>query len=223
LEAKMIGERYTLVQTKSAGTGKIYHPSYCSRGLTQQEKENDDMRDVYVTSDVMATLFLTDKEMERNPEPIRMQQSVMLNVEFEEYIDFCKTYLNVKDYLSTPTVDIKRFLDIGDEESLLKCFYKDMAVAVGKEIHYAETYRKSATKFYHIVKDPSKIYTQEDICAIAYQFESVALSFLIPYLRSRDFGLPSKPSKSNIFMWNYMMLLGWYGMALSSKWMYKKS
>jgi hypothetical protein len=181
------------------------------------------MKEVFVTSDVMATLFLTDKAMERKPEPIRMQPYVMLVVDFSEYLDFCRTYLHKKDYLATPTSTIKLHLEEDNENKLLQCFYKDMAIAVAKELHFAELYKKSATMFCHTFSEECLIREKEWIATNAGEFGTVSEPFLRAFLNSKDFLLPQNFKNENMFMWNYARVLGWYGLVRAYKWEYGKN
>jgi hypothetical protein len=182
------------------------------------------MQDVYVSADAMTTLFLTDKTLEPIPEPIRMQPSVRLIVSFSEYIDFCRTWLQGKDkdYLSTPTAAIRKFLEEDNEAELIKCFYKDMAIAIGKELHYAEKYKKPRTAFYHTIDNPTKWLTVGEICTTVDQYTPVGISFLYPYLAARQFHLPATVQTENFFMWSYMIVLGWFGRCLPCKWIYTR-
>jgi hypothetical protein len=181
------------------------------------------MKEVFVTADTMATLLLTDPGMEKIPEPIRMQPTVRLVIDFSEYLDFCRAYLHRKDYLATPTAVIKRFLETADEGELVKCFYRDMAVAVCKELHFARLYRKQATLFYHTFENPTKVRTAADICAGVNQYSPAAEAFLYPYMTGRGFTFLAGRERENVFMGCYARVLGWSGMASPSRWVYEKN
>jgi hypothetical protein len=178
------------------------------------------MREVYVTSDVMATLFLTDRKMEIRPEPIRMQPSIQLVVGFSEYVDFCRVYLYQRDYLVTSTQEIKAYLDNEDMPALLRCFYKDMAVAVAKELFFAEGYRKGATQFRHTLGTQAIRISKREILETYDQYSIVAGAFLKQYMGSKGFPFPPSVSSENKFMYAYAMLLGWHGVVLPSRWEY---
>lgn len=171
-----------------------------------------------VMADSMATIVLLDKNMELIPEPIRMQPSITLSVDFDEYIRFCSIYLGTTDYLSSPTDMIKKYLRDGDRDSLLKSFYTDMSHSVCKELHYAEQYDKDATHIYHYIYDATISMTVQEIESLYAQVRRFTETSLRHYMKDRQFELPQFFRKANRSAWHYANVLKYYSMAPASYW-----
>lgn len=100
----------------------------------------------------LATFFLLDPTLERSPEPIRFQPNVKVIIPFSEYIVFIDKYLDKRDFLQTPTALLKAYLKEGNYYELGKCYYKDMAVAIIKELYYCSLYGRKPTKIRHDIE-----------------------------------------------------------------------
>lgn len=107
---------------------------------------------IKVTEDNIASVMFMDKYLEKYPEPYRGNADITLAVSFETYKKFINKYLEVTDYLSTSTVLLRSYLSRGYDDLLCKCFYRDMANAVVKELWYAREGR-SPTSILHLVED----------------------------------------------------------------------
>lgn len=100
--------------------------------------------------DELASIIFLDQSFETYPEPYRGHSESEIQVSFDVYKNFIDQYLSVNNYLSTPTLTLKYYLTWDKQESLCRCFYKDMAIAVAKEIWYAEA-AGDITRITHIV------------------------------------------------------------------------
>lgn len=107
---------------------------------------------IRVPNESLASVMVLNKKLEEYPEPYRGQSDMTLVVSFEQYVRFIDKYLEVTDYLNTPTVYLRSKLELDDEGPLYKAFYKDVACAIMKELWY--THRGGdPTKLVHTLGD----------------------------------------------------------------------
>lgn len=105
---------------------------------------------INVTEDNLLSVLATNKELELYPEPYRSNGDMELVISFDVYLNFIQKYLGVDNYLSTPSLDLRFYLDHDMTDTLLRCFYKDIAVGVIKEIWYTDV-NAQPTKLTHTV------------------------------------------------------------------------
>lgn len=105
---------------------------------------------INVTEDNLLSVLATNKELELYPEPYRSNGDMELVISFDVYLNFIQKYLGVDNYLSTPSLDLRFYLDHDMTDTLLRCFYKDIAVGVVKEIWYTDV-NAQPTKLTHTV------------------------------------------------------------------------
>jgi hypothetical protein len=112
-------------------------------------------------ADCLAALMVLDTEIGMEPEPFRMQPNLQISIDFEEYLKFVRALPPHRHILNSETYRIQEALAIQNERILLKSFYADMALAVCKELFFAEGARKEATEIRHTFCDlaPSKSIT----------------------------------------------------------------
>lgn len=106
---------------------------------------------INVTEDKLLSVLATNKELELYPEPYRSNGDMELVISFETYVKFIQKYLGVDNYLSTPSLDLQFYLHHSMEDMLLRCFYKDVAIGIVKEIWYTNT-DSQPTKLTHTVE-----------------------------------------------------------------------
>lgn len=150
------------------------------------------MSKIYATKDVLASVIVLDKSMEEFPEPYRSSKDNEIIVTFDVYKNFIKDYLSITDYLSTDTAKLKSFLARDCEEELCKCFYKDMALAIGKELWYTST-DKVPTRLTHFVSGDTAM-PEEYVTVISKSFAAQltgAAEDLKEYLQEADYELPA--------------------------------
>ena len=163
-----------------------------------------------VSADSFATMLLLDKELEPIPEPVRLQPSLTLILSYDEYIQFCKLYLEKNDYLYYRTESIKSWLATDNKEMLLKSFYADVARAVLKELHFASVRGKKATHIAHFIHG-AKPLTKEDIENTYKDIQMFAANYVMPYMADRWFPVPQYfADKENQFLWKYAVVLMFY-------------
>lgn len=174
-----------------------------------------------VGNDNLAPILLLDKEMEEIPEPFRMQNNVLLIVSFNEYLAFIKNYLDKVDYLSTPTSMLKRYVDRNDIPELTKAFFRDMAYAVAKELHYAEAVKKEATFIIHEM-DCTNVLSTSQVQSMFMGIKAYTETEIYTYMQAKDFGLPRFFQEKNLFLWQYANVLYYFSKALGNSWVLNK-
>lgn len=110
------------------------------------------MKSIVVQDTQLASVIIVDKKLEEFPEPYRGTKSMELVVSFSAYKDFIHNYLDVNNFLATQTSKLKYWDRTGDERALCMSFYKDMALAVMKELWYVDV-GNNPTQIRHIVED----------------------------------------------------------------------
>ena len=174
------------------------------------------MKEIMVSYTNLAPLFLLDKTFEEKPDPFRLQgDRVMFIIPFNEYKLFIAKYLGTVDYLATPTKTLKAYLNTQNDIELYRAYMKDVAVAIGKELYYSETYGKSATHYKHL-SDGNQTYTKEDLFSI-YKMIGNQTAFR-DYLSSHDFKLPNSFMDSNFDLWVYSNVLYFFSQSISIEW-----
>lgn len=148
-----------------------------------------------VDADSLASIFVLDKELEPVPEPFRLQPDVLFVVSFEHYRKFVKNIPESRNILHYATSVLHQRMEEGNETALLKAFYTDMALAVCKELHYAEEYRAGASCIRHAFPTllaEKRIHVTGEIPAI--------LSMLA---QKKGFPLPGTFRNQNQKHWDY--------------------
>lgn len=93
---------------------------------------------IQATEDRLASILVLNRKLEEYPEPYRGNRDMEIQVSFDVYKNFIEQYLEIYDYLATPTLKLKYYLSCGKDDELYRCFYLDMAFAVAKEVWYAD-------------------------------------------------------------------------------------
>lgn len=149
---------------------------------------------LYAKEDTLASVLVLDRSMETCPEPYRGHNDTEIVVSFDVYKEFINKYLSVTDYLATDTVKLLSYLKTCREEELCRCFYKDVAIAVAKEIWYTDI-GGAPTKITHVI-DGACYNTEEYVSVISKAFApqlSRASRSLLEYLDYNEY--PMSPTK----------------------------
>lgn len=94
----------------------------------------------------MSVLFSQDRDLERLPEPFRLQgNNVMFSIDYSEYVRYIQT-LDETKYVKLMT-DMQRLreLAVNNNSKLYNCYLADCAFAICKEVAFSEEYNKPAT------------------------------------------------------------------------------
>lgn len=148
-----------------------------------------------VAADSLAALVVLDRDLEPVPEPFRMQPDVEVIVNFDEYLKFVQSLPMDSAFLYFPMDKLHQSIEARNEQSLIKSFYIDVALAVCKELFFAEYYGKGATVIRH------EFYDCHDTKGISIMPNTEVL--LLHILSEKGFPLPGVISRSNVRHWNY--------------------
>ena len=174
------------------------------------------MQETTVSYTNLAPLFLLDRSFEEKPDPFRLQgDKVMFVIPYNEYKLFIDKCLGEVDYLATPTKLLKEYLNTRDEIQLYRSYMREVAIAIGKELFYAEEANKSASHYQHR-SDGSLTYTREDIYGI-YKYIDTEKVFR-GYMESHDFKLPKYFKSENQDLWFYANVLYFFSNSVSVQW-----
>lgn len=147
---------------------------------------------INVTDDKLASLIMCNKDMEDTPEPYRGNADNTIIVGLSVYNEFIDKYLSADNYwLTTDTPKLKHWRYCGDEDSICRSFYRDMSVAIMKEIWYVKDGGVPTTIVHHI--DGVVEYSMEDIIALARKFIpslNKSRKDLFAYLRNCEYDVP---------------------------------
>lgn len=169
-----------------------------------------------LTYDSLAPLYVLRKDLEETPDPFRLQgNKITFVVPFLEYQRFVKTNLRSADYLATPTKDLLMYIKTGDTVKLYASYLKDMAVAICKELHYAEAYNSDATHYMH-KSDGDTYYDQEFMHKVTLQ--SNLQEQLRQYMSTHGFPLPKTFKSDNHPLWEYANTLYYFSYYGYNEW-----
>lgn len=147
-----------------------------------------------VDADSLAALMVLNRSLEKVPEPFRMQPDLYLDVCFDEYVRFIRILPDM-DLLYLPTRQLKSFVEGRANAQLLKAFYIDMALAVGKELFFSEYSHRGATTIRHHFKTRAP---QKQL-----GISSTTVLLLHKILGDKGFVLPATISARNQHHWQY--------------------
>lgn len=148
-----------------------------------------------VEADSLAALMVLDRDLEPVPEPFRMQPDVEVVVNFEEYLKFVQSLPSDATFLYFPTDKLHKSIEARNEQSLIKSFYIDVALAVCKELFFAEYYGRGATVIRH------EFYDCHNTKGISVMPDTQVL--LLHILSEKGFTLPNAISNTNFRHWDY--------------------
>lgn len=159
------------------------------------------MQDKELTYENLAPLYILNKNLELTPDPFRLQgDKITFIVPFREYRKFIQKCLRDVDYLYTPTRKLLEYDKTDNKSALYSSYLKDMAIAVCKELHYAEVAKKDATHYRHMsngIVSLNQDYMHE------VTLESNLQNQLRTYMSSHDFPLPRYFRTNNNSLWEY--------------------
>lgn len=145
---------------------------------------------IRATEEGLASLLFLDKRLEEYPEPYRSNGDMEIQVSLDVYRNFVDKYLEGHDYLSTATPILKYTLSLGNDEAFCKCFYKDMALAIIKELWYTDV-TGVPTTITHSVGN-AKYYDKQYIIDLWEQYPkelSQAQNKLLSHMKSANYQL----------------------------------
>lgn len=146
-------------------------------------------------ADRLAALVVMDRNLELIPEPFRMQPDVEVIVDFGEYLKFVQSLPTGHPFLYFKVEEIQQAIEVHNELALLKSFYTDMALAVCKELSFAENNGTGATVIRHNFYDVKE---QKNI-----KFTDETGNVLRLISEERGFPIPPRISSVNIPHWAY--------------------
>lgn len=95
------------------------------------------MRVSEVTEDFLLAFLEPSRDYEGYPEPFRGYPDCMHIIDIDSYKRFIAKYLDVSDYLLTPTSLLLKYVAENDVTNLMRSFYRDMSIGVMKELYYS--------------------------------------------------------------------------------------
>ena len=102
-----------------------------------------------VDADSLASVFVLNKDLEPVPDPFRLQPEMLFVIGFESYRKFVEHIPGSMNILYFTTNLLHTRMSEGNETALLKSFYIDMALAICKELYFAEEYKADASCIRH--------------------------------------------------------------------------
>ena len=174
------------------------------------------MQDKELTYDNLAPLYILDKELEIEPDPFRLQgDKINFTVPFSAYKMFVSRCLRNADYLATPTKELLNYSRLDDNVKLYASYLKDMAIAICKELHYAEKYLKDGTHYKH-KSNGSQLFDRKFIHEV-YLITDLEDS-LRYYMASKDYPLPRDFREKNQELWEYANTLYYFSYNGCNQW-----
>lgn len=161
---------------------------------------------IEATADCLASLLVLEAGLERIPEPFRMQPRIRIEIGFQEYVDFIYMLPEESSLLYSTTSKLRGAKPM----ELLKSFYTDVALGVGKELYFAERAKKPATVIRHTIKG----------CRTPWEVKvsNQADPLLRSMLEAKGFALERSMSSTNSVHWAYACKLISGCLGLPQKW-----
>lgn len=161
---------------------------------------------IEATADCLASLLVLEIGLEQVPEPFRMQPKLRVEIGFKEYVDFIYMLPEESSLLYSATSKLRNAKPM----ELLKSFYTDVALGVGKELYFANRADRPATVIRHTIKGcdtpwKGKISSQAD-------------PLLRTMLEAKGFALERNMKSTNILHWTYACKLISSCLGLPQKW-----
>lgn len=190
------------------------------------------MERVVVNESSLAAILVAIRELEEYPEEFRLQKDVNFIVTFKNYMKFIDKELNVGNYLSLPVNVLKKQIRNYQTNSqserelsfVKRAFFFDMALAVCKELYFAEKVDRPVSNITHNMDD-TIVYTDSDIENL-YSENFVKLKDAELKLRNRiskkGYPLPRLISSANELSFKYAILLEDSAISGNTNWSYNK-
>ena len=173
-------------------------------------------RDKELTYENLAPLYILNKNFESTPDPFRLQgDKITFVVPFREYRRFIQKCLREVDYLSTPTKVLLKYDKDNDTQSLYRSYLRDMAIAICKELHFAEKLDKDATHYRHSSNGTVSL-GQDYMHTVT--LASDLQGQLRDYMKSFDFPLPKTFRINNNNLWEYANTLYYLSYSGCGEW-----
>ena len=181
----------------------------------------------YIDYRSLAPLIVVNKRFEETAEVFRCQPKVNFVITFQEYLKFIQYELGENDYLATKTSELKTYLRLyrqdlyraNAELKLFSSFLADIALAIGKELWYAENQGKVGTNITHEVVG-GKILSDEDIEQhfVGTKVEVKAQLFL--ELENKGYNFVKQISAENMHLFKYAVVAKSLSLNPSEVWSY---
>lgn len=188
------------------------------------------MEKVVVKPDSLASLLVVNRELEEEAEEFRLQPKVNFVVDFNDYLKFIDKELNIGDYLSLPMIVLKKQVKLYQTEKskasyefLKRAFFKDMSMAILKELHFAERYGKTVSFITHNISGTMDY--QEVLINKIYETQAKEKSEgdLIQKMYKKNYPIAFPVSESNQFALRYAVVLEFYASLGKTDWSFNKN
>lgn len=158
-----------------------------------------------VKYDAMTCIISEDPTLELLPEPFRMQGGISFCVPYNEYKRYILTLEDDCDAKLMTDVKILQRLAEQSSPILFRCFLKDMAYAICKEIFYASTRDKEASVIIPVADDATVLYASNLVNL--YSFAKEHESDLQRVMRQTGYELPDGLSEHNSELYKLAVVL----------------
>lgn len=183
------------------------------------------MEKVVVKPDSLASILVVNRELEEEAEEFRLQPKVNFIVNFNDYLKFIDKELNIGDYLSLPMIILKKQVKLYQTEKsktayefLKRAFFKDMSMAILKELHFAERYRKTVSVISHNITGTMSY--KDALITKIYETQAREKSEedLIQKIDKKNYPIAFPVSESNQFALQYAVVLEFYSSLGKTDW-----
>lgn len=164
------------------------------------------MSEQYANATCLSCLFDTRRELEPIPEPFRLQQGMTFRVTLSAYTEYILSLPDDANVILMTRLDTLKRLASIKSPKLYNCFLRDVAVAILKEISYAEEYHTVASAIL-----PAS--TGDNVVTVSYLLSTYAgvqdnvESGVREMLESLRYTLPQNISQDNKNLFNLAIIL----------------
>lgn len=167
------------------------------------------MTEQFVTANCLTCLLNQSREAEVYPEPFRMQPELMFRVSFSEYVKYVlATPLDTDVVLMSDITYLHNLASVRSPK-LYSCFLADMAFAIGKEIFYAECFKRDASIIVPASVKKDSVSWDIRECSSMLSIIYACDTSLRTSLTKAGFDLPTKFSEHNQMLYQVALYLLW--------------
>ena len=167
-----------------------------------------------VSANSFAALVACDIRLEPEPLLFRCQPNVEFVLRFQDYLAFRRTTKDADKFLLSyyqSKQPNKIVTPMTDDETMQRSFLMDVAVALGKEVYYAESQNAEGTRIVHKIPKVASL-SLKDIDEQLTSFSLADVEYYISFMIRQGYTFKSLTPEHNQKLWNYALLCAYTAM-----------
>lgn len=168
-----------------------------------------------VNTTEMSCILLMCKDLEKLPEPFRMQDNVTFLVSYQKYCDYLLTLRpRVDDYLCRPIEDLQKL--VRDSSPILfNRFLEDMSYAIMRELHFSQAFAGKPTML--LPKSNNAMTMTIDECNVNFQHAYKEEKWLLTTMARNEYPVSVQNLSQGKSLMMYRLAVSLYYLSTSEK------